>query len=93
MFRKRKGTTKITIETHEVMRVKLRSGKTNPSYCGDCGRTVSGVPPDRVAQLIGTDDVVVNGGGFPEVHRTNDGAYCGESLAAYFKGREPQDVG
>jgi hypothetical protein len=89
MFRRRKETTKITIETHEFIRVSLNTGTAQASYCPDCGREVGVLDRRGAALLLGIAQPEVDSEAeFGGVHRTTDGAYCGESLAEIFQRRD-----
>lgn len=85
MFRRRKGTTKITIETHEITTVRLRHDAAGLRYCPICRQEVAGVSPEESAQLFQTDEVkLAELFALNRIHGVGEAAICGNSLVEYF---------
>lgn len=86
MFGKRKASTKVTIETHEVTRLRLRPGRSGTDFCPVCGCNVAVLAGHQAAQFFAIDEEVIHSLLVSNlVHQSNKGMFCGRSLSVYFK--------
>jgi hypothetical protein len=86
MFGRRKGTTKITIETHEITTVRLRHDGTSLRYCPICRQEVSGLSWAQSAEVLRADEAVLDElFASNQLHEVGDAVICGNSLVKYFE--------
>lgn len=85
MFRRRKETTKITIETREITTIRLSQPASGLRYCTICRRDVGCLSRAQSAQILQADELLLDAlFASNEIHGIDEAAICANSLARHF---------